>query len=466
MDERMKTTPVIALVGRTNVGKSTLFNRLLETRKAITSPVPGTTQDINFGHCHWRGKTFTIIDTAGLDLTSKAATDASLKRQADLAMTKADVILLIVDVRDGVMPQDRAFAAHLRKAGKRVMLVANKADNPGARRLAEAPDWMKLGMGKPHALSAANGTGVGDLLDEVYAALKADNLDEKEIPAPDVRIAIIGRPNVGKSSLLNALAGEDRVIVSEVPHTTKEPQDTLLTHEREDGATKRLLVIDTVGIRKKSKVAPGIEKIGVHMSLEELKRADVVFLCIDAVAGIDLQEKKLAGFIEDHSSAVLVVVNKWDLASDKELGDTDAYREYVRIQLPFYKWAPITFISAKSGRGVGRLLGYATELAERRDRTVSQEDLDAFVSKLKKQHHSMFAEGGDRFGKIGKRPKVYGMTQIATKPPTFMVVVKDKDTLNKGFLSFIENRMRETFEFEGTPVRVLAREIGKGKDEK
>jgi GTP-binding protein len=466
MDERMKTTPVIALVGRTNVGKSTLFNRLLEQRKAITSPIPGTTRDINFGHCHWRGKTFTVIDTAGLDLTSKAATEMSLKRQADMAMAKADVILLLVDVREGVMPQDRAFAAHLRKSGKRVMLIANKADNPKARRMAESSDWLKLGLGEPHPASAANGTGVGDLLDVIYDALKAEKLEELDMPEPDVRIAIIGRPNVGKSALLNALAGEDRVIVSEVAHTTKEPQDTLLIHQREDGTTKRLLVIDTVGIRKKAKVAPGIEKIGVHLSLEELKRADVVFLCVDAVAGVELQEKKLAGFIEEHSSAVLVVVNKWDLATEKALGEVDAYREYVRVQLPFYKWAPVTFISATSGRGVGRLLGYATELAERRDRTVAQEDLDAFVAKLKKQHHAMFAEGGDRFGKKGNRPKVFGMTQIATKPPTFMVVVKDKDSLNSGFLSFIENRLRETFEFEGTPIRVLAREIGKGREDK
>ncbi|HTK04237.1 MAG TPA: ribosome biogenesis GTPase Der [Candidatus Eisenbacteria bacterium] len=459
MDERHLATPAIAIVGRTNVGKSTLFNRLLEVRKAITSPVPGTTHDINFGHCHWRNKTLTVIDTAGLDLTSKAATDEGLKRQANLAMAKADVIIFVVDAAAGLYPQDRAFAKHLQKSKKTVILVANKADNPGKRRNADDPEWLKLGYGKPWALSAANGTGVGDLLDHVLEVLKLDKLDAKPLPEIDIRVAIIGRPNVGKSSLLNALAGEDRVIVSEIPHTTKEPQDTLLVYENDKGEKKNILVIDTVGIRKKAKVAPGIEKIGVHMSLEELKRADVVLLLVDAEAGVDLQEKKLAGLAETYQAAVLIVVNKWDLADEKKLGKAEAYAQYVYGQLPFFSWAPVTFVAAKTGAKVGRMLAYITELAAQRDRTIPQEQLDKFVEKLKKLHHASFAKGGDRFGKKGNRPKVYGMTQTGTKPPEFMVVVHDKETLHPSFVRFIENRMREEFGFAGTPVRVLAREI-------
>ncbi|HTM68708.1 MAG TPA: ribosome biogenesis GTPase Der [Candidatus Binatia bacterium] len=459
MDQRHLATPAVAIVGRTNVGKSTLFNRLLETRKAITSPVPGTTHDINFGHCHWRDKILTVIDTAGLDLTSKDATAESLTRQAKLAMTKADMIVFVVDAVSGLNPQDRAFARHLQKSKKRVLLVANKADNPGKRRNADDPEWLKLGFGAPMALSAANGTGVGDMLDKVLEILHDEKRDAIELPEIDVRVAIIGRPNVGKSSLLNALAGEDRVIVSEVPHTTKEPQDTLLSWEDDKGAKKNLLLIDTVGIRKKAKVAPGIEKIGVHMTLEELKRADVMFLLIDAEAGVELQEKKLAGLAEEYKTAVLIVVNKWDLAEEKKLGKTDDYVQYVLGQLPFFAWAPVTFISAKNGAKVGRLLGLAAELAAQRDRTIDQAEIDTFVEKLKKQHHAYFAKGGDRFGKKGNRPKVYGITQTGTKPPEFMVVVHDKETLNKGFLSFIENRIREEFGFEGTPLRVLAREI-------
>ena len=459
MDQRHIATPVIAIVGRTNVGKSTLFNRLLEKRQAITSPVPGTTHDINFGHCYWRNKILTIIDTAGLDLTSKDATPASFTRQAKLAMAKADLILFVVDVAAGLNPMDRAFAKHLQKSKKRVMLIANKADNPGKRRRAEDPDWLKLGFGPPMPLSASNGTGTGDMLDAVLEALHSDKLDSNPAPEIHIRVAIIGRPNVGKSSLLNALAGEDRVIVSEVPHTTKEPQDTLLSYEDEKGVKRNILVIDTVGIRKKAKVAPGIEKIGVHMSLEELKRADVLFLIIDAEQGVELQEKKLASLAEEYSGGVLIVVNKWDLADEKKLGKAEVYAQYVYGEIPFFAWAPVTFIAAKTGAKVGRLLGYAVEIAAQRERVLEQEQLDNFVEKVTKQHHAFFAKGGDRFGKIGNRPKVYGITQVGVKPPTFMVVVKDKETLHPSFLRFIENRMREDFGFQGTPIRVLAREI-------
>ncbi len=450
MDPRTAATPIVAIVGRTNVGKSTLFNRLVEQKKAIVSAVPGTTHDINFGHCHWRDATLTVIDTAGLDLTSGGATETRLKRQAQLAMEKADLIILLVDATAGIMPEDRAFARHLQRSKKRVMLVANKADNPKNRRLATSPDWLKLGEGEPIPVSAINGTGVGDLLDIVLDALAEAGLTTKPLPTIDVRIAIIGRPNVGKSSLLNALAGEARVIVSEVPHTTKEPQDTLLTYE-ENGETKNILVIDTVGIRKKARVAPGIEKIGVHMSLEELKRADVGFLLIDATQGVELQEKKLAGYMEERSIGAIVVINKWDLAAENRLGTAEEYAKHVRGMLPFYDWAPVAFISAMTGNRVSKLLGYAVAVARERDRMLDQETVDEFIVSLKKQHHAVFEEGENR-------PKVYGMTQVGTKPPTFMVVVKDKETLHPSFLHFIENRLRDKFGFEGTPIRVLARE--------
>jgi GTP-binding protein len=451
-------TPVIAIVGRTNVGKSTLFNRLIERRKAITSGQPGTTHDIKFGHCHWREAILTVVDTAGLDLTAATATEAAIKRQAELAIAKADLILFVADVNAGVGPLERALASYLRKAKRPVLLVANKADNPKRRRLADSPDWLKLSFGAPMPLSAANGTGVGDMLDKALEMLAADQRIAKPLPEIDLRVAIIGRPNVGKSSLLNALAGEERVIVSEVPHTTKEPQDTLLTFEAA-GATKNILLIDTVGIRKKAKVAPGIEKIGVHMSIEELKRADVVVLLVDASQGVELQEKRLAGLVERHSAAFVIVVNKWDLAAEESLGRAEDYETYLRTQLPFLSWAPIAFISAKTGSRVGRILQLALDAAAQRVRRVEQEDLDAFVEKLKKQHHAMFGKGGDRFGKKGNRPKVYGITQAGIEPPTFMVVVHDKDTLHANFLRFIENRLRGEFGFTGTPVRVVAREI-------
>jgi len=459
MEEQPKLTPVIALVGRTNVGKSTLFNRLIEKRKAITSSIEGTTRDINFGHCHWRDQIVTVIDTAGLDLTSESATDESLRRQAEAAMRKADVVLLMADAKSGVMPQDLALAKRLRKSEKKVLLVINKADNPGLRRRAEGGEWVRLGLGDVFAVSATNGSGVGDLLDVVLDEMKRQGLTSKPLPEPDVRVAIIGRPNVGKSSLLNALAGEERVIVSEVPHTTKEPQDTMLAYAEPDGTIKHILLVDTVGIRKKAKVGHGIEKLGVSLSLTELERADVAFLMVDAAEGIGIQERKLAGLIEKKNVGVLVIVNKWDLAAEHELGTAEEFAEEVAKDMPFYSFAPVTFIAAKTGSKVGRLLRYALDIAYQRKREITDGELDAFLEKLKKKHGAVLGEK-----KGSNRPVVYGIKQIGVKPPTFMIIGKKKETLHPNFMHFIENRLREEFGFEGTPIAVVSREIrAKGK---
>ncbi|MEA3249712.1 MAG: ribosome biogenesis GTPase Der [Patescibacteria group bacterium] len=454
MEDQPKLTPVIALVGRTNVGKSTLFNRLIEQRKAITSSFEGTTRDINFGHCHWRDQVVTVIDTAGLDLTTKRATDENLIRQAQAGMDKADIVLLMVDIKSGLMPQDVALAKRLRKSKKKVLLIANKADNPGLRRKSAGEEWMKLGIGEPLALSAANGSGVGDMLDVVLEELKKDGLTSKPFPEPDVRVAIIGRPNVGKSSLLNALAGEERVIVSEVPHTTKEPQDTMLTYIEEDGTEKHILLIDTVGIRKKGKVGKGIEKLGVSLSIDELVGADVAFLMLDATEGIGVQERKLAGLIEKKNCGVLVIVNKWDLSDEHELGTADEYRKTVPRELPFYTFAPIAFISAKTGNRVGRLLKYALDIAHERTREISDKELEAFLERMKKKHGHVIGNKKD-----SNRPKIYGIKQVGVKPPTFMVVGRKKEKFHPNFLNFIENRLREDFGFEGTPIAVVSREI-------
>ncbi|MDD5251699.1 MAG: ribosome biogenesis GTPase Der [Patescibacteria group bacterium] len=455
MDLRLKNTPVVALVGRPNVGKSTFFNRLLERRKALTSAEEGTTRDINYGHFHWRGLTMTAIDTAGLDLTSARATEEALKRQARAAVTKADIIIMLTDVKGGVMPQDRALANELRKSKKTVLLVANKADNPSARRLAEAPEWLKLGLGAPNPLSAANGSGVGDLLDVVVAAIHEQKLDLKPVPEIDLRVAIIGRPNVGKSTLLNALAGEERVLVSEVAYTTKEPQDTLLSFER-DGVTHHFLLVDTVGIRKKGRVEEGLERVGVDLTLKELNRADVAFMMIDAAAGIGLQEKKLAGIIEEADAGLITVINKWDLAEERDLGTADEYRGFARRELSFLEWSPMTFIAAKTGSHVGRLLGYALDVAAERARAIPQAELDKFMEQLKKTHRLMFGKGPNR-------PKVYGLTQIGTKPPRFMLVVKDVKILHPNFVRFVTKQLRAKFGFKGTPVKMLGREIEKSK---
>lgn len=454
MDERHTSTPIVAIIGRPNVGKSTLFNRLLERKQALMSPTPGTTQDINFGHCHWQGDVITVIDTAGLDLTSDDATDEAFKKQAVSAMHKADIIYFLIDATTGVMPQDKALAKHLQKSDARIMLIANKADSPSKRYAAISEDWGTLGFGMPTLISAANGSGVGDLLEETIRILKEKGLTSKPLPEIDVRVTIIGKPNSGKSTLLNALAGEERVIVSEIPHTTKEPQDTLITYEHEELGTQNILLIDTVGIRKRAKVERGMEKVGVSMSIERMTEGDVTFLLVDAVEGIGAQERKLAGLIENKDVGVVIVVNKWDQSKEADLGGAEEYAKEVARQLPFYSWAPVTFISAKTGRHVTRLLDFALRIANERKREIPQETLDAFVEKLKKKHHAMFTKGANR-------PKVYGITQIRTGPPHFMVIVKDKDTLHQNFLRFIMNRMREEFGFEGVPVKISGRELRK-----
>ncbi len=452
MDQRIKATPVVAIVGRPNVGKSTLFNRLLEQRKAIVSPIPGTTRDMNFGHCHWRGEPITVIDTAGLDLTSEGATDEAMKRQADAAMHKADIILFLADAQIGPVLEDKVLGKYLQKSKKPVILIANKADNPKTRKQTEEPDWLKFGMGEPLPISAANGTGVGDMLDLLYDRIAAMGLGAKPMPEIDARIAIIGRPNVGKSTLLNRLAGEERVIVSEVPHTTKEPQDTLVTWVDEGGTERNVLLVDTVGIRKRAHVEPGLEGIGVTMSIGEIARADVVILVIDAVEGLNLQEKRLLGLALEKHPGVLIAVNKWDLAQEKKLGTAGDYKDYLATELRFAPWIPVVFMSAKTGDRVGKILGHAIHVAREREKEIPQEQIELFMEKLKKVHHSAFRKGENR-------PKVYGMTQIGTKPPKFMLVVYDKDTVHPNYLRFIENRLREEFQFDGTPVRVLSREI-------
>ncbi len=453
-EEEKKLTPVVAIVGRTNVGKSTLFNRLIEKRKAITSSVEGTTQDINFDHCHWRDQVLTVIDTAGLDLTSERATEANIKRQAEMAMQKADLIIMLVDVKEWPLPQDLALAKKLQRSDKKVILVANKADNPRFRNRTKRGEWLKLGLGEPVAVSAANGSGVGDLLDLVLDDLRARGLTSRPLPEPDVRVTFIGRPNVGKSSLLNALAGEERVIVSEVPHTTKEPQDTLLTYIEPDGTEKHILLTDTVGMRKKGHVKGGIERIGISLSVDEMIESDVAFLLIDASEGIGTQERKLAGLIERKNVGTLVVINKWDLADESDLPSGDEYRKTVMNELPFFKFAPVAFISAKTGNRVGKLLRYALDIAREREREVPQEELDDFIEELKIKHGAVIGKGKD-----SNRPKVYGIKQVGVKPPTFMLVVNKRESVHPNFMKFVENRLRERFGFVGTPIAVSSRQI-------
>lgn len=463
MDTRLKMTPKLAIIGRPNVGKSTLFNKIIGRRRALESAIAGTTTDMNFALGNWRGKVFTIIDTAGLDLSSNAATETSLKRQVNLAIAKADVLVFVADAIDGLTLPDRNLAKELKKTTKPIIFAINKVDGPKNRFAGQNPDWQKLGMGDPILVSGTTGAGTGDLLDVAVEQFEKLGILEQELPSVDARVALIGKPNVGKSSIMNRLAGDERVIVSEIPHTTKEPQDTLISYipdenptsnagELEEIKMKNLLFVDTVGIRKHASIQPGLETTGVILSLRELENSEVAILVLDATDGVNLQDKKISNMIEERSAGLIIAINKWDLAKEQNLGSAEVYSKYLALKFPFLEGVPVVFISALTGRSIDRLIPMTLKLIDERNRQISSEDLDAFTVKLKKMHPTK-AKGLNR-------PKIYGISQNYERtPPTFTIVVDDKDKLHPNFLKFIKKQLREEYGFTGTPVRLMGREI-------
>lgn len=459
MPEKEKPTvhasPSVALVGRKNVGKSSLFNRLIEDNQAIVSDVPGTTRDVGIGMARWRGQLLTLLDTGGLDIIKRDEIEVNVRKQALRAAQKSHVIVFMGDATTGPLSTDILLAKELRKTGKPVILAVNKADSPALRREV-GNQWRKLGFGEPLAISAGNGSGTGDLLDRIFETLAKIDLPLDEI-TPSVTIAMLGRPNVGKSSLLNAMIGEERVIVSEVPHTTREPQDTLLFYKDQP-----ILVIDTAGIRKRSHIERGLESVSVGKSLTAIQQADVVFLVIDITQGVGQQDAHLAGMAAESGKGIVIVLNKWDTLSSKTTKTGDEEREEIYVSLPFLRWAPIAFVSAKTGMRVQNLLDLALRVKLARERVLTNEELDRFVEKRVKPYlasrlsHKKTAQGIKR-----KQTYVFGIRQNSTMPPKFTMIVKDKDFTDPNVTRYVENRLREEFGLEGTPVSVNYREIEK-----
>lgn len=448
-------TPSVVLVGRKNVGKSSLFNRLIEKDQAIVSAVPGTTRDVGIGHANWRGRMLTILDTGGLDVVKRDQIEVNVRKQALRAAEKSHVILFVVDAEVGPLSTDLVLAKELRKTRRPVILVVNKADTQ-ARRAAVGDQWKKLGFGEAVAVSAISGSGTGDLLDRVFEELKKIDLPLDAI-MPDLIITMLGKPNVGKSSLLNALIGEERVIVSEVPHTTREPQDTILFYEG-----KPILVVDTAGIRKHARVAPGLEKLGVEKSIKALKQTDVALLVLDVNEEAGAQDKHLAGLAAESGKGIIVVLNKWDLVKDKTEKTANEYEDYFAASFPFLAWAPVVFTSAKTGQRVNNLLDLALKVKENREKKLTEEALDGFVDGIVKPYlKAREPHRKDALGVKKKHPHIYGIRQTDQVPPSFTVIVKDKSTLDYSYLRWIENRLREWFGFEGTPIYIHAREIEK-----
>ena len=429
--------PLVVIVGRPNVGKSALFNRIAGRRRAIVTNEPGITRDRIYGQANWQGRPFEVVDTGGIVPDEKAGLAAEILAQARVAFERAAGIILVVDARAGVLPVDADLARMLRKLGKPVVVAANKVDTPQQVSLAHA--FHELGLPDVFPVSAEHGLGVDDLLDVVTA-----NFPQREEAAeePTVRVAIIGRPNVGKSTLLNRLVGEERVIVAPEPGTTRDAVDTLL---RRDGRLYRL--IDTAGIRRKGKTELLAEKLSVVMARKYLEQADVALLVLDATEGVTKPDATIAGYAHESGRSVILVMNKWD-AVKKDSRTTRKFEEAVRYRCKFLEYAPLVFISALTGQRVDKLFPVIDQVAEARRRRVSTGELNRFLAKT----------DFDRATSPSARPvKILYMTQAAIAPPTFVLFTNQSRPLHFSYARFLENRIREAFDFTGTPIRFRQR---------
>ncbi len=438
-------------VGRPNVGKSTLFNRLTGKRTAIVEDVPGTTRDRIYGESFWNGVGFLVVDTGGLEADREITATAEnrsagsvkflthIRNQVQVALDEADAIVLVVDGREGVTAADQEIAELLRLTNRPIFVAANKAESQTAR--LNAVEFWNLGLSEPFPISAYHGDGVGDMLDELVTVLPAFPDEDTEENA--ISIAIVGRPNVGKSSLLNALLGRERAIVSDIPGTTRDSIDTELIYDGQP-----ITVIDTAGIRRRGSVEPGIEKYSVLRSMQAIDRADVALLLIDATDGVTAQDAHVAGYVLEKMKSVVVVVNKWD-AVEKDENTMNAFAETVREELKFLRYVPVLFISALTKQRVHRVLPTVLEVAEARNHRVSTAD---FNTMLRTAYDAISPPV-----KNGRPLRVYYGTQVSVAPPTFAIFVNDVDIVHFSYERYIENRLREVFPFLGTPVRMLFR---------
>ena len=433
--------PTVAIVGRPNVGKSTLFNYIVGKRISIVEDTPGVTRDRVYAEGNWRGRSFTLVDTGGIEPESDDVILSQMREQANLAISMADVIVFVTDLKQGVTAADSDIALMLKKSKKPIVLVCNKADNYG-----KVPDdiyeFYNLGLGEPHRVSAANAIGIGDMLDAIYEELppQTDDENDEEI----IKVAIIGKPNVGKSSLVNKILGENRVIVSNVAGTTRDAIDS--EFENEFG---KYVFIDTAGIRRKSKVSENLEKYSVMRSLLAVERADVCLLMIDANEGVTEQDTKIAGEAHEAGKGIIIVVNKWD-EYEKGNGTLEQYKKDVYNKLSYLSYAPILFISAKTGQRVNKLFEMINSVASQNALRVSTSVLNQVLNEA----IAIVQPPTDK----GKRLRLFYMTQASTKPPTFVVFVNDKDLFHFSYERYLVNQIRKEFGLVGTPVRIIVRE--------
>ncbi|WP_422123426.1 ribosome biogenesis GTPase Der [Planococcus sp. X10-3] len=432
------TKPTVAIVGRPNVGKSTIFNRIVGERVSIVEDIPGVTRDRIYSSADWLTHEFNIIDTGGIDLRDEPFLE-QIRQQAEIAMDEADVIIFLVNGRDGVTVQDEQVAKILFRAKKPVILAVNKIDNPDMKSMIY--DFYTLGMGEPYPISGSHGLGLGDLLDEVAKNFPTE--DDEEYPDDVIKFSLIGRPNVGKSSLVNSFLGEERVIVSEVAGTTRDAVDTQYEYEEQP-----YVIIDTAGMRKKGKVYESTEKYSVLRALRAIERSDVVLVILNAEEGIQEQDKKIAGYAHEAGKAVIIVVNKWD-AIEKDEKTMNVFSRKIKEHFLFLDYAPIMFVSAISGKRVHSILETIKKVNENHSRRIQSSILNEVIADAV----AMNPAPSDK----GQRLRLYYVTQVAIQPPTFVVFVNEPDLMHFSYIRFLQNRIRESFDFEGTPLHLITR---------
>ena len=433
--------PTVAIIGKPNVGKSTFFNYIVGTRISIVEDTPGVTRDRVYAETNWRGRNFTVVDTAGIEPESEDIIISQMREQAKMAMEIADVIVFLTDIKQGVTAVDQEIALMLKKSKKPVVLVCNKADNMSKDRN-DIYEFYNLGMGEPYPVSAANALGIGDVLDAIYEQFPSKDLDEDD--DEKIKVAVIGKPNVGKSSLINKILGENRAIVSSIAGTTRDAIDT--EYENQYG---KYVLIDTAGIRRKSKVTESIEKFSIMRTLLAIERADVCLMLIDANEGVTDQDAKIAGEAHEAGQGIIIVVNKWD-EYEKETGTLEKYKKEIYNKLSYLSYAPIIFISAKTGQRVDKLFPMINNVAEQNAKRISTSLLNQVINEA----IAIVQPPSDK----GRRLKILYITQATTKPPTFVIFVNNKELFHFSYERYLVNQIRREFGLEGTPIRVIVRE--------
>jgi len=432
--------PIVAIIGRPNVGKSTLLNRVVGKPLAIVEDLPGTTRDRIFASALWQGVEFAMIDTGGWESRPQTTIAQGVKEQVETAIAEADLIIFLVDVRDGLLPPDREIADRLRQVSKPVLLAVNKADNP--RYNAEALEFYQLGLGEPLAISAYHGRGIGELLDKVVNLLPPSVSAETETEM--MKVAIVGRPNVGKSMLLNAILGEQRAIVDETPGTTRDAIDTIF-----DFGGQSVLLIDTAGIRRRGRVGIGVERYSVLRALWAIERADIAVLVLDGAEPLTAQDMHIAGYIRQAAKGILLAVNKWDLVRDKNATE---YTRYIRGKLKFMPYTPVLYTSAKLGQGVDQIMPQAWQIYQERNKRLSTAEVNKVVQEAVAAHIL------PRRGR--KQLKIFSATQAGVNPPIFVLAVNDAGLMHFSYQRYLENRLRKAFGFVGTPLRLVFKTRG------